>query len=80
MFWWLYYADRPSAEYKELPLVMWLQVKRERSTSVGIRVLSFLFVSDIYLLTVRFYISLFTQFYLPVVITTKTKIQTNNKV
>ncbi|KAJ0058334.1 hypothetical protein NL108_013280 [Boleophthalmus pectinirostris] len=25
MFWWLYYADSPSAEYKDLPLVMWLQ-------------------------------------------------------
>lgn len=26
MFWWLYYADSPSAEFKDLPLVMWLQV------------------------------------------------------
>ncbi|TNM97428.1 hypothetical protein fugu_015584 [Takifugu bimaculatus] len=25
MFWWLYYADSPSAEFKDLPLVMWLQ-------------------------------------------------------
>lgn len=25
MFWWLYYADGPSARYAELPLVMWLQ-------------------------------------------------------
>ncbi|XP_046893949.1 retinoid-inducible serine carboxypeptidase [Hypomesus transpacificus] len=25
MFWWLYYADSPSASYTELPLVMWLQ-------------------------------------------------------
>ncbi|XP_072225319.1 retinoid-inducible serine carboxypeptidase [Leuresthes tenuis] len=25
MFWWLYYADSPSAQYKDLPLVMWLQ-------------------------------------------------------
>lgn len=25
MFWWLYYADSPSALYKDLPLVMWLQ-------------------------------------------------------
>lgn len=25
MFWWLYYADSPSALYTELPLVMWLQ-------------------------------------------------------
>ncbi|XP_017294334.1 retinoid-inducible serine carboxypeptidase [Kryptolebias marmoratus] len=25
MFWWLYYADSPSAGYKDLPLVMWLQ-------------------------------------------------------
>ncbi|KAK7929714.1 hypothetical protein WMY93_006109 [Mugilogobius chulae] len=25
MFWWLYYADSPSADYKDLPLVMWLQ-------------------------------------------------------
>uniref|UniRef100_A0A3B3ZMQ9 Carboxypeptidase n=1 Tax=Periophthalmus magnuspinnatus TaxID=409849 RepID=A0A3B3ZMQ9_9GOBI len=25
MFWWLYYADSPSAEYRDLPLVMWLQ-------------------------------------------------------
>ncbi|KAM9391916.1 retinoid-inducible serine carboxypeptidase [Pholidichthys leucotaenia] len=25
MFWWLYYADSPSAGYAELPLVMWLQ-------------------------------------------------------
>ncbi|KAM9844054.1 retinoid-inducible serine carboxypeptidase [Aulostomus maculatus] len=25
MFWWLYYADSPSAGYTELPLVMWLQ-------------------------------------------------------
>ncbi|XP_045930866.1 retinoid-inducible serine carboxypeptidase [Micropterus dolomieu] len=25
MFWWLYYADSQSAEYKDLPLVMWLQ-------------------------------------------------------
>lgn len=27
MFWWLYYADSQSAEYKDLPLVMWLQVR-----------------------------------------------------
>lgn len=26
MFWWLYYADSPSASYSQLPLVMWLQV------------------------------------------------------
>lgn len=26
MFWWLYYADSNSMEYKNLPLVMWLQV------------------------------------------------------
>lgn len=26
MFWWLYYADSQSAGYKDLPLVMWLQV------------------------------------------------------
>lgn len=26
MFWWLYYADSQSAEFKDLPLVMWLQV------------------------------------------------------
>lgn len=26
MFWWLYYANSSSASYKELPLVMWLQV------------------------------------------------------
>ncbi|CAL1589260.1 unnamed protein product [Knipowitschia caucasica] len=25
MFWWLYFADSPSAHYTELPLVMWLQ-------------------------------------------------------
>ncbi|XP_041826817.1 retinoid-inducible serine carboxypeptidase [Melanotaenia boesemani] len=25
MFWWLYYADSPSATYADLPLVMWLQ-------------------------------------------------------
>ncbi|XP_047427020.1 retinoid-inducible serine carboxypeptidase [Mugil cephalus] len=25
MFWWLYYADSPSAKYQDLPLVMWLQ-------------------------------------------------------
>ncbi|KAJ3601129.1 hypothetical protein NHX12_032102 [Muraenolepis orangiensis] len=25
MFWWLYYADSPSASYQQLPLVMWLQ-------------------------------------------------------
>ncbi|CAL8342880.1 unnamed protein product [Merluccius merluccius] len=25
MFWWLYYADSPSAAYQDLPLVMWLQ-------------------------------------------------------
>uniref|UniRef100_UPI0037E95ADE retinoid-inducible serine carboxypeptidase n=1 Tax=Semicossyphus pulcher TaxID=241346 RepID=UPI0037E95ADE len=25
MFWWLYYADSPSAGYMDLPLVMWLQ-------------------------------------------------------
>lgn len=25
MFWWLYYADSPSAQYTDLPLVMWLQ-------------------------------------------------------
>ncbi|XP_070778637.1 retinoid-inducible serine carboxypeptidase [Enoplosus armatus] len=25
MFWWLYYADNQSAEYGDLPLVMWLQ-------------------------------------------------------
>ncbi|KAM4716464.1 retinoid-inducible serine carboxypeptidase [Anableps anableps] len=25
MFWWLYYADSPSAQYQDLPLVMWLQ-------------------------------------------------------
>ncbi|CAL8270509.1 unnamed protein product [Lota lota] len=25
MFWWLYYADSPSASYEDLPLVMWLQ-------------------------------------------------------
>lgn len=25
MFWWLYYADSPSARYSQLPLVMWLQ-------------------------------------------------------
>uniref|UniRef100_A0A8C7Q4G2 Carboxypeptidase n=1 Tax=Oncorhynchus mykiss TaxID=8022 RepID=A0A8C7Q4G2_ONCMY len=25
MFWWLYYADSPSASYSQLPLVMWLQ-------------------------------------------------------
>ncbi|XP_040919043.1 retinoid-inducible serine carboxypeptidase [Toxotes jaculatrix] len=25
MFWWLYYADSPSAGYTDLPLVMWLQ-------------------------------------------------------
>ncbi|KAM6957281.1 retinoid-inducible serine carboxypeptidase [Aplochiton taeniatus] len=25
MFWWLYYSDTPSANHKELPLVMWLQ-------------------------------------------------------
>ncbi|XP_008283954.1 retinoid-inducible serine carboxypeptidase [Stegastes partitus] len=25
MFWWLYYADSPSAHYQDLPLVMWLQ-------------------------------------------------------
>lgn len=25
MFWWLYYADSPSADYTDLPLVMWLQ-------------------------------------------------------
>lgn len=27
MFWWLYYADSQSAESKDLPLVMWLQVR-----------------------------------------------------
>lgn len=27
MFWWLYYADNQSAGYKDLPLVMWLQVR-----------------------------------------------------
>lgn len=26
MFWWLYYADCQPAEFKDLPLVMWLQV------------------------------------------------------
>lgn len=26
MFWWLYYADSQSADFKDLPLVMWLQV------------------------------------------------------
>ncbi len=26
MFWWLYYANSSSASYKDLPLVMWLQV------------------------------------------------------
>lgn len=26
MFWWLYYADSQSAEFMDLPLVMWLQV------------------------------------------------------
>lgn len=26
MFWWLYYADSQSAEFTDLPLVMWLQV------------------------------------------------------
>uniref|UniRef100_A0A3Q3WEG5 Carboxypeptidase n=1 Tax=Mola mola TaxID=94237 RepID=A0A3Q3WEG5_MOLML len=25
MFWWLYYADSPSNDYRDLPLVMWLQ-------------------------------------------------------
>ncbi|XP_034568073.1 retinoid-inducible serine carboxypeptidase [Notolabrus celidotus] len=25
MFWWLYYADNPSADFMDLPLVMWLQ-------------------------------------------------------
>uniref|UniRef100_A0A3Q2TYB6 Carboxypeptidase n=1 Tax=Fundulus heteroclitus TaxID=8078 RepID=A0A3Q2TYB6_FUNHE len=25
MFWWLYYPDNPSAQYQDLPLVMWLQ-------------------------------------------------------
>lgn len=25
MFWWLYYADSPSAQYSDLPLVLWLQ-------------------------------------------------------
>ncbi|XP_053195104.1 retinoid-inducible serine carboxypeptidase [Scomber japonicus] len=25
MFWWLYYADSQTAQYKDLPLVMWLQ-------------------------------------------------------
>ncbi|XP_030262598.1 retinoid-inducible serine carboxypeptidase [Sparus aurata] len=25
MFWWLYYADSPAAQYKDLPLVLWLQ-------------------------------------------------------
>ncbi|KAM4531015.1 retinoid-inducible serine carboxypeptidase [Odontesthes bonariensis] len=25
MFWWLYYADSPSARYQDLPLVLWLQ-------------------------------------------------------
>lgn len=29
MFWWLYYADSQSAGYKDLPLVMWLQVSHE---------------------------------------------------
>ncbi|KAG2461177.1 RISC carboxypeptidase, partial [Polypterus senegalus] len=27
MFWWLYYADNPTKNFSELPLVMWLQVK-----------------------------------------------------
>lgn len=27
MFWWLYYADSPTADYRDLPLVMWLQVR-----------------------------------------------------
>ncbi|XP_042361044.1 retinoid-inducible serine carboxypeptidase [Plectropomus leopardus] len=25
IFWWLYYADSPSAQYQQLPLLMWLQ-------------------------------------------------------
>uniref|UniRef100_A0A8D2Q5Q5 Serine carboxypeptidase n=1 Tax=Varanus komodoensis TaxID=61221 RepID=A0A8D2Q5Q5_VARKO len=25
MFWWLYYADNPSRNFTELPLIMWLQ-------------------------------------------------------
>ena len=30
MFWWLYYADSQTAQYKDLPLVMWLQVGHEQ--------------------------------------------------
>lgn len=26
MFWWLYYAESQSADFRDLPLVMWLQV------------------------------------------------------
>lgn len=26
MFWWLYYAESQSADFNQLPLVMWLQV------------------------------------------------------
>ncbi|MEQ2265627.1 hypothetical protein XENORESO_010192 [Xenotaenia resolanae] len=29
MFWWLYYSDSPSAQHQDLPLVMWLQVKKK---------------------------------------------------
>ena len=34
MFWWLYYADSPSASYTELPLVMWLQVGHRTKPSL----------------------------------------------
>lgn len=32
MFWWLYYADSQSADYRDLPLVMWLQVGSNTAT------------------------------------------------
>lgn len=27
MFWWLYYANNPTRDFTELPLVLWLQVR-----------------------------------------------------
>lgn len=27
MFWWLYYANNPTKDFTELPLILWLQVR-----------------------------------------------------